>query len=76
MFNTKKLKGKIAELYGSADRFSMAVSCSADKVYKYLQGKSTLRQDDIDEWAKALEIEPEEIPIYFFTTNVDESELK
>ena len=76
MFNTSKLKGKIVEQYGTAERFSRAVSCSSDKVYKYLQGNSVLRQTDIDEWAKALEIEPEEIPIYFFTPSVDESEQK
>ena len=74
MFNTKKLKGKIIEQYGSIERFTRVVSCSSDKVYKYFQGNGVLRQTDIDEWAKALEIDPEEIPIYFFTPSVDESE--
>lgn len=76
MFNTNKLKGRIVEIYGSVDRFSMTVKCSSKKIYDYLQGKSVLRQDDIDEWAKSLEIEPEEIPLYFFTPSVDESERK
>ena len=76
MFNTSKLKGRIVEMYGSAERFSRVIGCSSDKVYKYLQGNSGLKQADIIKWAEILEIEPEEIPIYFFALTVDESEQK
>lgn len=66
MYETAKLKGRIIEVFGSQGAFAKAINRTAAYVSLYLTGKTTLDQSTIDEWAAALQIEPNDIPSYFF----------
>ena len=74
MFSTNKLRGRIVEMYGTASRFAQAVGSTPEFVSKYLNGKTTLTQTMMNKWISALEISDDEISIYFFTTEVHETE--
>lgn len=74
MYDTSKLRGRIIEKFGSQNAFSEAVNRSISYVSQYLNGKVCLDQETIDKWANALEISVTDIPVYFFTKKVHETE--
>ncbi len=74
MFDTSKLKGRIVEKFGSQTSFCTASHRSDGFVSKYLNGKCLLDQKTINEWVALLEINPEDIQLYFFTPKVHETE--
>ena len=76
MFDTSKLRGRIIEKFGSQGAFASAVGRSVSFVSQYLNGKNNvdLDQTTIDKWAEALDISFDEIPVYFFTKKVHETE--
>lgn len=75
MYDTSKLRGRIIEKFGSQNAFANAVNRSISFVSQYLNGKVILDQKTIDEWADALEISISDIPVFFFTKIVHETEL-
>lgn len=75
MFDTSKLRGRIIEKFGSQNAFAAATNRSISFVSQYLNGKVCLDQKTIDEWADALDISVDDIPVYFFTKRVHETEL-
>ena len=75
MYDTSKLKGRIIEKYGSQQKFCKATNLRPAFVSQYLTGKLTLDQKMIDKWAAALDISAEEIPVFFFTKKVHDTEL-
>lgn len=74
MYDTSKLRGRIIEKFGSQNAFSSAVEKSVSFVSQYLHGKKNLDQPTIDKWAKALDISVEDIPVFFFTKKVHDTE--
>jgi transcriptional regulator with XRE-family HTH domain len=74
MYDTSKLRGRIIEKFGSQNAFSNAVNSSISFVSQYLNGHKNLDQKTIDKWADALEIEASDIPLFFFTKKVHETE--
>lgn len=73
-FDTSKLKGRIYEVYGNQKEFCKAINAHDSNVSGYLNGRSTLSQESIEAWAKALKIEPSEIGLYFFARAFDETQ--
>lgn len=76
VFNTSKLRGRIIEKYGTIGKFAESVGCSTNTISNYLTGSTNLSQDKILQWCDLLDIKEKEIPAYFFTQKVDESERK
>lgn len=76
MFDTSKLRGRIIEKFGRQGMFAEFMGISQAFLSDVLNGKRYLEQRDIDAWAEALEIDPMEIPIYFFTRKVHETEQR
>lgn len=74
MYDSSKLRGRIIEKFGSQSSFAEAAHRSISYVSQYLNGKVYLDQRIIDEWAVLLDIPNDEIPVYFFTKKVHETE--
>lgn len=74
MYDTSKLRGRIIEKYGSQNAFASTVKNSVSFVSQYLHGKKSLDQATIDKWANALDISVADIPVFFFTKKVHETE--
>lgn len=68
MFDTSKLKGRIVEKYGSQTEFAKAIGRTKAFVSYVINGKSQLTQEDVVDWANALDIAYDELHIYFFAT--------
>lgn len=73
-FDYSKLRGRIVEKYGSLESFSSAVDLSVNTVSKYLNNKVPWKQTNINAAVRALDIQPEEISVYFFTPSVQNLE--
>lgn len=67
MIDTTKLKGRIVEKFGTQGNFAKHIGRTQAFVSYVLNGISQLNQSDVIQWADALEIEPENIGVYFFT---------
>lgn len=65
--NYPKLRGKIAEKYGSSLDFARRLGYSPGTVSGKLNGKIEFSRSDIISWAEALDIPREQILDYFFT---------
>lgn len=76
MYDTRKLRGRIIEIFGTLQDFAEAIGRTRAYVSNILKGKRYLRQQDIELWAEKLEIAPTEIALYFFTRKVCETERK
>ena len=74
MYDTSKLRGRIIEKFGSQNAFASAVKRSVSFVSQYLNGKVSLDQKIIDEWSDALDISADDIPVFFFTKKVHDTE--
>lgn len=74
MYDTSKLRGRIIEKFGSQYAFAKHIKQSISFVSQYLNGKKNLDQPTIDKWAAALEIDTMDIPVFFFTKKVHETE--
>lgn len=70
MFDFSKLRGRIVEKYKTLAAFAAAMDMSASALSDRMNGKIYFKMDEITEAAKLLEIPYEEIPVYFFTTEV------
>ena len=76
MFETSKLRGRIVEKYKCLGEFAKAIGKELRFVSAYLNNQRNLSQQDIVDWAKALDISDEEIPLYFFVKEVHETDQK
>ena len=74
MYDSSKLRGRIVEKFGSQSAFAEAAHRSISFVSQYLNGKVYLDQRMIEEWAVLLDISNDEIPVYFFTKRVHDTE--
>jgi hypothetical protein len=66
-FKYNKLKGKIVEVFGSQADFSKRIKLSEQSITAKLAGRSRFSQDDIITWCEALDIDQNDIGLYFFT---------
>ena len=73
-FDYGKLRGRIVEKCGTLEAFASAVNLSTQTVSKYMNNKVPWKQTNINEAVRVLDIPPEEIPLYFFTPNVQSVE--
>ena len=68
--NYPKLKAKIAEVYGSQDRFAKILNVETITISRRLNGKTAFTTNDIMRWAAALGIKKKDILSYFFDFKV------
>ena len=67
MYQYKKLRGKITEVYETQENFARAIGISETALSKKLKCKTGISQSDICKWSSLLGIEPEEYGAYFFS---------
>ena len=65
--NTRKLRGRIREHYGTQEAFAKALDISPATLSKKLVGKTEWGRQEIEEVCTLLNIPAEEIHAYFFT---------
>lgn len=65
-YNYSKLLGRITEKVGTQYKFAEAIGLSERSVSLKLNGKVGWKQDEISKICGVLEIEPKDIPAYFF----------
>ena len=66
-FRYNKLRGRIVEKFGSQAEFSKQIKQSEQIVSAKLAGNSSFTQDNIIAWSEALDIDQNDIGLYFFT---------
>lgn len=66
MVNVSKLKGRIIEKYGTIGNFAKALKRPTPYVSRVLNKNKDMNTKEIGEWARLLQIEPDEIVLYFF----------
>lgn len=74
-FNYSKLRGKIREIFKTQSAFAEAMGMSSTSLSAKLNNNVEFSQKEIDKASDLLKIEKEEIPVYFFTLEVQEPEL-
>lgn len=74
-FNYDKLRGKIIEKYGSQYRFAEAMEWSERTLSLKMNNSRAWKQTDIQKAIMLLNISERDIPLYFFTPEVQNIEL-
>lgn len=74
-FDYNKLRGRIREVFKTQSAFAKAIGMSTTSLSAKLNNLVEFSQKEIDRAVKLLKISQEEIPIYFFTLEVQEPEL-
>lgn len=72
--DTSKIRGRIVEKFMTYGAFAEAIGKETRFVSAYLNHQRTLSQADIFDWANALDISTDKIPLYFFAEEVHETE--
>ena len=67
MFDYSKLIGRIIEIFKTQTAFALAMGISEHSISMKLTGKRFWKQPEITKACEILNIEYEEIPLYFFT---------
>ena len=74
-FDYSKLRGKIREIFKTQSAFAEAMGMSTTSLSVKLNNNVEFSQKEIDRAVDLLKIEKEDIPAYFFTLEVQETEL-
>lgn len=74
MFNYNKLRGKIKEVFNTQAAFAEAMEISSTSLSEKLNNKVEFSQKEIEKAVELLQIPKEDIPIYFFTLEVQKTE--
>lgn len=74
MFNYNKLRGKIKEVFNTQAAFAEALGISSTSLSEKLNNKVEFSQKEIEKAVELLQIPKEDIPIYFFTLEVQKTE--
>lgn len=64
--NRKKLKGRIVEKFDTQEQFAQALGSTPGTVSKKLKNTSSMKREEIARWCEVLEIQPDEVYLYFF----------
>lgn len=76
IFNFRKLLGKIKEKYPTNAEFCKEMSISEKAFSDKINSKRDFKIKEIIKMMELLNIEKEDIPVYFFDYNVQEIEQK
>lgn len=74
-FDYNKLRGRIKEVFGTQDKFAKALGIGRVSLSQRLNNYLDFSQSEIDKACELLKLSKEEIPKYFFTIEVQKSEL-
>lgn len=74
MFDYRKLRGRIIEIFGSVEKFAKEAKMTATTIGRKLSGKSSWTQDEIVLSCDLLYIPTNEITVYFFTDKVEKTQ--
>lgn len=66
IYSYNKLRGRIIEKYGSQQAFADKLGISSTSMSKKMKCKTAFSQEDIELWAKLLDIERADFSKYFF----------
>lgn len=75
VFNYRKLRGKIREMFQTEQAFAKAMGISKTSLSAKLNNQVEFSQKEIELAIELLKISKDEIPVYFFTLEVQEPEL-
>ena len=70
-----KLEGRIRQYYQTDEKFALAIGMGRGSLSAKLNNKSDFTRKQMLRAAELLEIEPIDIPLYFFQKKVQKSEL-
>lgn len=70
VYDYRKLKGRIREMYGTQDNFAEKLGIGRVSLFKRLTNKLEFSQAEIKKSCELLNIEPENVSLYFFTLKV------
>jgi len=74
-FDYSKLRGKIREIFKTQQLFADAMGMSSTSLSDKLNNHVEFSQKEIEKAVELLRIEKEDIPVYFFTLEVQVLEL-
>lgn len=74
-FDYSKLRGKIREIFKTQEKFANTMGLSTTSLSAKLNNKVEWKPSEIDKACELLKIDKEDIPVYFFTLEVQEPEL-
>ena len=66
VFDYSKLRGRIVEKYGSQRQFADAAGVSEQTITSKMNGRVAISQEDVVNWSELLDIEANDIGVYFF----------
>jgi len=66
IYEYKKLRGRIVEVYGSQVAFAAALNISKQALSRKLTCKTGLSQKDIAKWSELLGINRDEYGVFYF----------
>lgn len=73
-FDYSKLRGKIREKCGTQEIFAKRLGISRTSLSQKLNNSNEFTQQEINNAAEILDIPLEQIPVYFFTLQVQKTE--
>ena len=73
-FDYSKLRGRIVEYFSTQSAFAQAMGWSERTLSLKLTGQRPWKQGDICKAIELLHIDEADIPVYFFTTKVQDIE--
>lgn len=75
LFDYSKLEGRIRQYYQTDEKFALAIGMGRGSLSAKLNNKSDFTRKQMLRAAELLEIEPVDIPLYFFQKKVQKNEL-
>lgn len=69
-YDFSKLRGKIRELFGKDEAFAKAMNLSTRSLSLKLTGERYFKPPEISRAIELLQLQPSDIPAYFFTVEV------
>lgn len=74
-FKYNKLRGRIVEICGTQAEFAKKINLTEQSLTAKLAGRIKFSQDEILRWCEVLDIDLNEIGVYFFTTELQKTEV-
>lgn len=70
IFNYKKLEERINAMFGNIETFGKLMGMTKQRINSRLKSATDFTQSEIEKAAELLNIQPEEIPVYFFDVEI------